>query len=59
MISPGFFIIDPMFFPDRDDILDKAIRANVIINAMDARGLYTDPALDVSRSVPAAVSARG
>ncbi len=50
VISPGFFITDPMFFPDRDDILDKAIRANVIINAMDARGLYTDPALDVSRS---------
>jgi VWFA-related protein len=50
VISPGFFVLDPMFFPDRDDILNRAIRANVMINAMDARGLYTDPALDASRS---------
>lgn len=47
VISPGFFIVDPIFFHDRDDILDRAIRANVIINTLDARGLYTDPALDV------------
>ena len=50
VISPGFFITDPIFFQDRDDILDRAIRANVIINALDARGLYTDPALDASRN---------
>lgn len=49
VISPGFFTIDPMFYPDKNEILDRAIRANVIISAMDARGLYTDPALDVSR----------
>jgi VWFA-related protein len=57
VISPGFFVLDPMFFPDRDDILDKAIRANVMINALDARGLYTDPALDVSR--PTAIRGLG
>ena len=50
VISPGFFTIDPMYYPDKTEILDRAIRANVIINGMDARGLYTDPALDVSRS---------
>lgn len=49
MVSPGFFTIDPIYYPDKQDILDRAIRANVIINAMDARGLYTDPTLDVSR----------
>jgi hypothetical protein len=50
MISPGFFTIDPIFYPEKTDILDLAIRANVIINGMDARGLYTDPAFDVSRT---------
>ncbi len=50
LISPGFFTIDPMFFSDKNEILDLAIRANVIVSAMDARGLYTDPALDVSRT---------
>jgi len=49
MISPGFLTIDPLYFPEKTEILDRAIRANVIINAMDARGLYTDPSLDVSR----------
>jgi len=50
VISPGFFTIDPLFYPDKSEILDRAIRANVIISGMDARGLYTDPALDVSRT---------
>jgi VWFA-related protein len=50
VISPGFMTMDPLYFPDKTEILDRAIRANVIISAMDARGLYTDPALDVSRT---------
>jgi hypothetical protein len=49
IISPGFFTFDPLYFPDKNEILDRAIRANVIISGMDARGLYTDPALDASR----------
>ena len=49
MISPGFFTIDPQYYPPKTEILDLAIRANVIINGMDARGLYTDPAFDASR----------
>ena len=49
VISPGFFIIDPMYYADVNEILDRATRANVIISGMDARGLYTDPALDASR----------
>jgi VWFA-related protein len=54
VVSPGFFTFDPLYFPDKNDILDRAVRANVIINAMDARGLYTDPAFDVSRKNPPA-----
>jgi hypothetical protein len=52
MISPGFMTINPMFFPDKQDILDRANRANVIINALDARGLYTDPTFDVQNNTP-------
>ena len=50
LISPGFQTLDPIYFQDKNDILDAAIRGNVIISAMDARGLYTDPGLDASRS---------
>jgi VWFA-related protein len=50
IISPGFFTLDPIYFPDKQDILDRAIRANVIISGLDARGLWTDPSFDASRS---------
>jgi VWFA-related protein len=50
MISSGFLTLDPIYFPDKQDILDRANRANVIINGLDARGLYTDPSFDASRS---------
>ena len=40
MISPGFFLtIDHR--ADESDLMDRAIRANVTINSLDARGLYT------------------
>jgi hypothetical protein len=39
---------------DFSDIIDKATRANVFINTLDARGLYTVDALgDISRPLPA------
>ena len=41
MISPGFLNLDQ----DRQDeskVMDSAIKANVTISALDARGLYTD-----------------
>jgi hypothetical protein len=31
------------------DVLDRAVKANVRINALDARGLYPDPTMDASR----------
>jgi VWFA-related protein len=49
MVSPGFYTFDPMYFQDKQEVLDQAVRNTVIINALDARGLWTDPALDVSR----------
>ena len=40
LVSPGFFLtIDHRF--DETDVMDRAIRANVIISSLDARGLYT------------------
>jgi VWFA-related protein len=59
MISPGFFTMNPIYFPDKQDILDRAIRANVIINGLDARGLWTDPSLDASQSGGTTSGGRG
>ena len=50
MVSPGFFTLDPIYYPAKQDIQDRAIRANVIINGLDARGLWTDPSFDASQS---------
>ncbi|MBZ5728822.1 MAG: VWA domain-containing protein [Acidobacteriia bacterium] len=40
LASPGF--ITPDAYTEVTDVLDRAIRASVIINSLDARGLYTD-----------------
>ncbi len=47
--SPGFLTLTPESFTDRTDILDRAARANVMISALDARGLYTDSEFDASQ----------
>jgi VWFA-related protein len=47
-ISPGFNTFAPQYIQEETDILERAIKANVIISSLDARGLYTDPAYDVS-----------
>ncbi|MGA2267727.1 MAG: VWA domain-containing protein [Bryobacteraceae bacterium] len=47
LASPGF--VTPELQQEKTDILDRAIRSNVIINSLDARGLYTDSAYDASR----------
>src|ERR1022692_4213676 len=41
LVSCGFVTL-PEHASDKTDIMDRAIRANVLINALDARGLYTD-----------------
>ena len=52
VVSPGFLALADMF-QDKTEIIDRAIRANVIINALNARGLYTIiPFGDASRPEP-------
>ena len=47
-ISPGFATMTPEYMQEETDILERAIKANVIVSTLDARGLFTDPSLDVS-----------
>jgi hypothetical protein len=39
LVSPGFY--NPDDLPRQIEVSDKALRSNVVINALDARGLYT------------------
>ena len=41
LVSNGFVTLAE-HSSDKTEIMDRAIRANVLINALDARGLYTD-----------------
>jgi len=47
-ISPGFNTMTPEYMQEETDILERAIKANVIISTLDARGLFTDPSYDAS-----------
>jgi VWFA-related protein len=47
LASPGF--VTPEQQQDKSEIIDRAIKARVTISTLDARGLYTDPALDVAQ----------
>ncbi|MGE5646406.1 MAG: VWA domain-containing protein [Acidobacteriota bacterium] len=38
LISPGF--LTPSQWQEKSEIIDRAIRANVVVSALDARGLY-------------------
>ncbi len=50
LISPGFMTITEM--PDFERVVDEALRGNVVISTLDARGLYTDNGLgDASEAV--------
>ena len=51
LVSPGF--LTPEHEYDVSEIIDRATRANIFINTLDARGLYTvDPIGDITRPVP-------
>ena len=57
LISPGFLTLVDLH-QDKTEIIDRAIRSNVIISALNARGLYTIiPGGDASQ--PSAQSATG
>jgi VWFA-related protein len=47
LASPGF--VAPEDHLEESDVIDRAIRNNVTINSLDARGLWTDPGIDASR----------
>jgi VWFA-related protein len=40
VVSPGFFALTEQQ-TERSDIIERALRANVVINSLNARGLYT------------------
>jgi hypothetical protein len=46
MMSPGFFVTPSL--RESGDIIDRATRANIVINSIDARGLYVSSVFDVS-----------
>ena len=54
MISPGFLRLNDQL-QDESEIIDRAIRNNVTINTLDARGLYTDMP-DISKRVDSSQS---
>ncbi len=52
MASPGFLTLFDLH-QDKSEIIERAIRANVIISSLNARGLYTiTPVGDASQSGP-------
>ena len=48
LMSPGFFVTPSMH--ESGDIIDRATKANIVINSIDARGLYVSSVSDVSNS---------
>jgi VWFA-related protein len=50
MMSPGFFVTPSM--QQFGDIIDRATKANIVINTIDARGLYVSSSFDVAGAVP-------
>jgi VWFA-related protein len=47
LVSPGFLAQEEHYFDVSQD-LDRALRSKVVINALDARGLWVDPTEDAS-----------
>src|SRR5208282_4764993 len=50
MMSPGFFVTPAMHWSG--EIVDHATKANIVLNTIDARGLYVSSAYDASTSAP-------
>ena len=51
LVSPGFLLTTT--YLDESGVIDRANRANVVINTLDARGLYTPDIMgDISNPVP-------
>ncbi len=55
LVSPGFFTETQRY--EIGELTDRALRANVIINALQSRGLYAEPPLgDVTERYPQVVN---
>src|SRR5437899_3738897 len=50
MMSPGFFVTPSMH--ESGDVIDRATKANIVINSIDARGLYVSSVFDVASAAP-------
>jgi VWFA-related protein len=48
LVSPGFFV-SPELQTQNNELEALAIRSKVLINTIDARGVWTDPGFDASR----------
>ena len=48
LVSTGFYLL-LTHRPEETDVMDSAIRANVTINTLDARGLWVSPEFDVNQ----------
>ncbi|HKW33442.1 MAG TPA: VWA domain-containing protein [Candidatus Acidoferrum sp.] len=48
MMSPGYFVTPQM--RESGDVIDRATKANIVINTIDARGLYVSSIYDASNS---------
>jgi VWFA-related protein len=47
MMSPGFFVLPSMHMPE-GEVIDRATKENVVINTIDARGLWVSSVYDAS-----------
>jgi len=52
LASPGF-LVPFADQPEITEVINRAIRANVVISTLDLRGLWTPPGFDASRPTPA------
>jgi VWFA-related protein len=50
LASPGF--LTPDAHQDVTDVIGRAIRANVVVNTLDARGLWTEPGYSAADATP-------
>ena len=50
LASPGF--ITPFYYQELGEVINRAIRANVIISSLDARGLWTLPGFSAADAAP-------
>jgi VWFA-related protein len=50
MMSPGFFVTPVMRWSG--EVIDRATKANIVLNTVDARGLYVSSVYDASNSAP-------